>query len=258
MTHLGQTAEEVENLLRLKTHIIGFQRLRRKKNLETIPNIARMGHYSYFCQLPTYCRTKGVPVGATIDEIMPNCSIVLGLRDFPPGGKDGTIFMKTWVTTKKDAKKRIGSIPRIPVDGHEAILLSPLSEIKFTPDVILVYGTPAQMQFIINAIQLNHYEVFHFYSVGETACSDSLVRCYLSGKPHLAIPCYGERRLGHVAEDEIVFALPPRILQRVSHNLKKLFKRGLKYPICTLGMNTDPLPHQHVAYRNTWFNPLYK
>jgi uncharacterized protein (DUF169 family) len=165
--------------------------------------------------------------------------------------------MKTWVKTKVDAKKRINAIPRIPVDGHSAILLSPLSEEAFEPDVILVYGTPAQMQFIINAIQLTDYEVLQFYSVGESACSDALVRCYNTGKPHLTVPCYGERRLGGVSEDEVVFAIPPGMLKKVVDNIKELFKRGLTYPIRHLGMETDPLSHQNVAYRNTWFNPFY-
>jgi uncharacterized protein (DUF169 family) len=254
---LGKIGKAIEDRLRLRTRIIGFQRLWSRKDLEAIPNTEKMGHYSYFCQLPTYCRTKGVPIGATIDDVMPSCSAFIGLREIPPEGQDGTIYMATWVTTREDAKRRLESIPKIPVDGHEAILLSPLS-VKFDPDVILVYGTPAQMQFIINAIQLTDYEVLQFYSVGESACTDSLVRCYLTGKPHLAIPCYGERRLGHVAEDELVFAIPPNMMQKIADNLAELFRRGLTYPIKSLGMNTDPLPHQNTAYRNTWFNPLRK
>jgi len=115
------------------------------------------------------------------------------------------------------------SIPRIPVDKNKAILLSPLSSFEFEADVILIYGTPAQMIFIINALQLTDYEVLQFYSVGETACSDALVRCFLTKKPALTIPCFGERRIGHVAEDELVFALPPGLLKKVVENTKELF-----------------------------------
>ncbi len=257
MSRLRQIGKELEDLLRLRTRIIGFKRLRSEKDLEAIPNIERMGHYSYFCQLVTYSRTKEVPVGASLNDLMPSCSAFMGLREIPPEGQDGTIYTATWVKTEKDAKRRMESIPKMPIDGHEAILLSPLS-VDFIPDVVLTYGTPAQMQFIINAIQLTDYEVLQFYSVGESACTDSLVRCYLTGKPHLAIPCYGERRLGHVAEDELVFAIPPDMMQKIADNLAELFRRGLTYPIRNMGMNTDPLPHQNLAYRNTWFNPFRK
>jgi len=257
MSGLGKIGKNLEDFLRLRTRIIGFKRLRNKNDIEVIPNIERMGHYSYFCQLITYSRTKGVPVGATLDDVMPSCSVFMGLREIPTEGQDGAIYTATWVKTEKDAKKRIESIPRMPVDGHEAILLCPLRD-DLIPDVVLTYGTPAQMQFIINAIQLTDYEVLQFFSVGESACTDSLVRCYLTGKPHLAVPCYGERRLGQVAEDELAFAIPPQMMQKISDNLAELFRRGLTYPIRSMGMDTDPLPHQNFAYRKTWFNPFRK
>lgn len=256
MATLAELGKELENLLRLRTVVIGFKRLLKEKDLESIPDVRRMGHYSYFCQLVTYCRTEMVPVGATKDDVPPSCSTVVGLREVPPEGRDGAVFMGTWIKTKEDAQKRMDSISRIPVDGHEAILLSPLSKLEFDPDVILVYGTPAQLMFIINALQLTDYEVLQFYSVGETACSDALVRCYLTGKPHLTIPCLGERRIGHVAEDEIVFALPPGMLQKVVDNIKELFSRGLTYPIRYRGTYADLVPLTHPAYRDTWLNPF--
>ena len=121
MAALAELGKEIENLLRLRTRVIGFKRLSKEKDLESIPNVERIGHYSYFCQLPTYCRTKGVSIGGTTKEIMPSCSTIVGLRELPPEGRDGTDYMRTWVTTKADAKKRIDAIPRIqPVirDGN--------------------------------------------------------------------------------------------------------------------------------------------
>ncbi len=34
-------------------------------------------------------------------------------------------------------------------------------------------------------------------------------RYYATGKTSVAIPCYGERALGQVADDELAIALPP-------------------------------------------------
>lgn len=255
MSTLAEWGKELEDLLRLRTRIIGFKRFLSEEDLRAIPNIQRMGHYSYFCQLVTYCRTGSFPLGASQKDVMPGCATVVGLMDVPPEGRDGMAFGNTWVTTKEDAQKRMDSIPRIPVNEHGAILLSPLSSFEFEPDVILTYGTPAQMMFIINALQLTDYEVMHFYSVGETACSDALVRCYLTGKPALTIPCLGERRIGHVAEDELVFAIPPGSLKKIVHNTKELFKRGLGYPIRHRGTYADLTTQQHAAYVDTWLNP---
>ena len=253
--NLAELGKKLENLLRLRTRVIGFKRFPREEDLKAIPNLQRMGHYSYFCQLVTYCRTGSHPVGASRKDVMPSCATVMGLMKVPPEGEDGMVFGKTWVMTREDAKKRMDLIPRMPVNENGAILLTPLLSSDFDPDVILTYGTPAQMMFIINALQLTNYEVLHFYSVGETACSDALVRCYLTNKPALTIPCFGERRIGHVAEDELVFALPPGLLKLVVDNINELFNRGLSYPIRQRGTYADLTTIQHPAYVHTWLNP---
>lgn len=255
---LAELSRELENLLRLKTRVIGFKLLKKKDDLQSIPNIQKMPQNVSFCRNITYCRTTGIPVGVTLDNMRVTCSTVFGLRKVPEEGRDGTVYMGTWVKTREDAKKRMDAIPRIPVVGNEAILLAPVAELDLKPQVILVYGTPAQIFFIVNALQLTDYEVLHFYSVGETSCSDALVRCYLTKKPALTIPCYGERVLGYAADDEIVIALPPNTLQKVVDNIKELYKRGLTYPTSYKGMRPDALNDMHPAYRNTWLDPQWK
>ncbi|MCP3922669.1 MAG: DUF169 domain-containing protein [Desulfobacterales bacterium] len=76
--------------------------------------------------------------------------------------------------------------------------LTPLLYNPFDPDIILIYANPAQIILMINAIQHEKYEVMDFYCVGESSCSEGIVRCYETGKPGLSIPCYGERRYGQL------------------------------------------------------------
>jgi len=81
MSDFGDLGKELENLLRLRTRIIGFKRFLREEDLESIPDIQIMKHYSYFCQLVTYCRTGSVPVGASSKNITPSCATVVGLME---------------------------------------------------------------------------------------------------------------------------------------------------------------------------------
>ena len=67
-----------------------------------------------------------------------------------------------------------------------------------------MYGNSAQMSLMVNAIQYDRFERLIFYSVGETSCSDVIGRCFVDQVPALSIPCYGERRFGHAADDELV------------------------------------------------------
>ncbi|MDY7019656.1 MAG: DUF169 domain-containing protein [Chloroflexota bacterium] len=110
-------------------------------------------------------------------------------------------------------------------------MLAPLVYGPFEPDMVLIYANPAQMILIINALQFEDYERLQFFCVGESSCADAIAQCYLSGKPSLTIPCYGERRYGHAQDDELVMALPPAMVEKVERNLEQLYARGICYPI---------------------------
>lgn len=139
-----------------------------------------------------------------------------------------------------EGMKQQKDYPRIP--AGEAIVVGPLVQANFEPEVILLYGNPAQIMMIMSAMQKVKYERFQFYYIGEGACVDSLGQCYNTGKPSLSIPCYGERSLGQVADDEIVIALPPGEIDRAIKGLKMLEEAVIpfKYPIGKTGAFMDP------------------
>jgi uncharacterized protein (DUF169 family) len=117
--------------------------------------------------------------------------------------------------------------------------------------VVLVYGNPAQIMMILCGLQKVKYERFSFSFIGEGACTDSLAQCYVTGKPAVSIPCYGERSMGGVSDDEIVVALPPGELERAISGLKELAKIGFKYPINSVGPLLDPTPLLSGIYSET-------
>ena len=105
--------------------------------------------------------------------------------------------------------------------------MAPLVYNPFEPDIVLIYANPAQMMLLINSLQFEDYEVMQFFCVGESSCSDAIARCYLTGKPSLTIPCYGERRYGHAQDEDLVMAVTRR------DDGKGLERHG------------DPLPQRH-------------
>ena len=144
----------------------------------------------------------------------------------------------TWFADPEQALEQQRETPRVTVG--EAIVAAPLGKEKFEPEVISIYANPAQIMMILCGLQKEKYERFPFFFIGEGACADSLAQCYISGKPAVAIPCYGERAMGQVADDEMVIALPPSEMGRAVSGLKKLTKIGFRYPIAFIGGITDP------------------
>ena len=240
----------LEGLLRLKTFPVAFKLLEDPEELTKNKWVRRFDRKMALCQLITIVRTFDWTVGATGEDLLPMCASVIGLAELPAEAKDGTFRSLVWCKTKEDGKKYEDSIPRIPMGKYQAVILAPLVYEPFEPDIVLIYGNPAQMILIINAIQFEDYERLEFFCVGETSCADAIAQCYLSGKPSLTIPCYGERRYGHAQDDEMVIALPPRIIEKVERNLQELYARGIRYPISYSGAQLDVLPAMPPAYLN--------
>jgi uncharacterized protein (DUF169 family) len=243
MHNWAELGTELENTLRLKTKIIAYRRLEKAEELDTIKNVVRIDHFFTFCQIPFMVRVNGITVGITKDDkVNPRCTRLFGLRPATEKSMNAEAAMlsTTWFRSPEEGLQQQRDYYRIPVGG--AIVLAPLTKQKFEPEVLLVYGNPAQIMMLMCGLQKVKYERFSFSFIGEGACSDSLAQCYVTGKPAVSIPCYGERSMGGVSDDEIIIALPPGELERTISGLKELAKIGFKYPINFIGPLLDPSP----------------
>ena len=230
----------MELLMRLKSFPVAFKMMEKREDLERIPYLRRSGHKVTLCQLITLVRNFDWTTGAALDDfISPGCPSILGLTDIPELYKDGTFRSIVWVRTKEEGKRYEASIPRLPLGKYEAVAMAPLVYEPFDPDIVLIYANPAQMMLLINALQFEDYEVMQFYCVGESSCSDAIARCYLSEKPSLTIPCYGERRYGHAQDEDLVMAIPAGMMEKALRGMEALYKRGIRYPISYAGAEGD-------------------
>lgn len=230
----------IEQLMRLTSFPVAFKMLPKKEDLNTIPYLRRPPQKRTLCQLISLVRNADWTVGADVDDFLgPVCPSIIGLCETPKEFKDGTFRSIVWVRTKEDGKKYEQSIPRLPLSQYEAVALAPLVYNPFDPDIVLIYGNPAQMMLLINALQFEEYEVMQFFCVGESSCSDAIARCYLTGKPALSIPCYGERRYGHAQDEDMVMAVPAEKMEKALRGLETLYRRGIRYPISYAGAELD-------------------
>ena len=103
----------------------------------------------------------------------------------------------------------------MPAGRYRGVCASPLRSGRLDPpDIVLVYGNPAQIVLIVNGLQWRRYRRYDMTVTGETACSDSWGRALATGETSISIPCYAERRYGGVADDEMLIAMPPDELAR--------------------------------------------
>lgn len=238
MTNWAELTGEMETMLHLQTYPVAYKRLEKVEELEKIRRVRRYDRVFRFCQLPTIVRRSGITIGVTRNNlaITGRCARIHGLAATTKEMIEREAVHQTelhWFPTPDEARKQVTSVPVLP--PGEALVLAPLASGKFDPDVILIYGNPAQLMLLMCALQYRDYERFQFFFVGEGACGDGLGQCYISSKPALAIPCYGERRYGGVVDDELVLALPPGMMEKAVEGLHALWDGGLRYPIMYIG-----------------------
>ena len=260
MENWKKLATTFEDLLRLDTKIVAYNRLENADELNKIPDVHRFDHLFTFCQLTTMARVNGWTVGATKQDardghLLDRCSRIHGLRfaSEKSMSAEAASLATSWFSSQEDARKQQDDYPRIP--PGEALVVAPLARGLFEPDVVLAYGTPAQIMLVMCGLQKEKYELFHFTFIGEGACSDSLGRCYATGKPAFAIPCYGERSLGGATDNEVVIALPPQDLKRAVSGLQELAALGLGYPIRRRNAEMDLTEAIYGRYSETMKKP---
>ncbi len=256
MTDYKQISEDLTKYLRLRTFPVGFKFFEKEEDSKNLKGRRKLPNKLKTCQMITLARVNGWTIGATLDDFSDKdlsnhfCTPYLGLRPKMEQVADGTTRSLVWFKDKKDGLKCETEMPCIPAGKFKAIGIAPIAGEKFEPDVVLLYGTPAQMIILINAIQWENYEQMVFHCVGESACNDSLVRCYLTQKPQLTVPCFGERQFAAVQEEELVMGIPPKMLEKIIEGLKGLYSRGIRYPIPSLAPQSDPSTVMPEEYRN--------
>jgi dephospho-CoA kinase len=226
--------------MRLRSFPVAMRLLEDRNELDEIPFLRRLDNKVTMCQLFTLVRTCDWTVGADTESFIGSmCPSIIGLAELPEPVLDGSFRSIVWTKTRRDGAKMESSIPRIPFGRFQAVALAPLVYNPFDPDMVLIYGNPAQMMLLVNSLQHESYEVMQFHCVGETSCSDAVARCWLDRKPSLAIPCYGERRYGHAQDDELVMALPPESVAIALRGMEALYAKGIRYPISYAGAEMD-------------------
>jgi uncharacterized protein (DUF169 family) len=238
-------AQELTELLRLRTLPIGMKLFEDPAALDSIPGLRRPKQGAHFstCQLVTQARVAGFTLGIVHDNLRPfsNCGGIIGLNKPDDSYLSGERMAGVWFENQEAAHAHQEHMPRVPHGRYHALVAAPLRSARLDPpDICLFYGTPGQMILFINGLQCKTYQRYDFSITGESACADSWGHALATRQTSLSIPCYAERRYGGVADDEMLMALPPAELARAITGLKGLAKAGLRYPIPPYGAFADP------------------
>lgn len=200
------------------------------------------------CQAIGICRRHGHSIVLSREDIgCPNALFFLGFARPPEDYWRGSIAFTPFNQSEEARARRSRSLAFFPVGAFKAILIEPLAKADFEPDLILIYGRPAQMMRLVQAETFRSGEPLPFSASGGGSCSMEIVKPMLEKQIGMVLPGNGERIFGLVQDDEMACSIPICRIDELVAGLKDTHAGGQRYPIPAFGSATPPMPPSYEA-----------
>jgi uncharacterized protein (DUF169 family) len=195
------------------------------KFLSTKPaGIKRLDKILDFCEMLVEAQ-NGSTFYVTKENFTCIGPLVLGMVDGDPIFQSGQVGPKLEVFKEARANRRIYQfIPKLAKDTVNYVAFSPLDQLSFEPDVLVVTANPSQAEILLRA---NSYTTGKMWSAKGTpvaACAWLYIYPYVSGELNFTLPVFSfgmkSRRL--FPEGMLLISIPWDLLPSMINNLQDM------------------------------------
>jgi uncharacterized protein (DUF169 family) len=250
-------AAKLKEALRLRTEPLGIAFL---KDLAGVPKVKRpsqvFGKKVTICQGVTMARVYGWSVGLAREDLI--CIPGMLAFGFTPAADPilelAQLFCEVGFNRDMGpALKEVESMPRFAPEEIAAIYLSPLDRLALDPEVVAVWGNPAQMMRLIQAANFSLGEQVTGDFSGKVECASYLLAPYRTGKVTVSIPGMGDRIFSMTQDDEMVTSFPAAHLEPILQGLQEAGRIiGARYPITVYQNFTPAFPPAYEERAKKW------
>ena len=209
---------------------------------DTIATPKKFGIAVYLCQWISMARRFGWVVGLTPDDI--NCTICLvgfGFKRIPDPSAFASFFVDMGYSGSVEQARAAADASSFLEPGSvRGVLVFPLNKAPVEPDVVVIYGTPAQMIRLTYAYTHSFLKPIHSETTSGLSCLAAVMPA-VSGESTLIIPGRGERMMAGTDDAEMFFTMPAEQLDGIVNGLDKTHKKGLRFPIQGFGLFQPPV-----------------
>ena len=226
-------AQELERLVRLDTYSLAVKLVGRPEDIpsEVVRPARDLGHRLSTCQAFSLCRHQGTTYAQLMEDMWcPEPVIGLGLHVPPKSFMEGHNRYPEDVETLEAGANFAGDFPRFRVGRYIGLLVSPLSEATFTPDLVVLYCTPAQLTLLLLGVAYKDGRDLSVVLSGHAACVYAVVPPMKTGRCQVAVPCRGDRYAAAGQDNELIFTVPLAALDDLLVGLRELKLRDTKLP----------------------------
>lgn len=205
-------------------------------SVSDVPEKARMpkrdlGVTMAVCQGIAIARRLGWLMAMGKDDMLcPPGALGLGLVPAKEKFLDGSFNVPFWLKSQEMRAKLNRNLPRLEYGRYSHIVMAPLSRADFVPQVIIVYGNPAQISRLIQSAVYATAEPIVSSSAGGFACGSEITVPILTDKCQVILTGGGDRAIAQADDHEVAFAAPMSKVEALVEGLEATHKAGMRYP----------------------------
>ncbi len=193
----------------------------------------------------------GLAVGRE-DLSCPLAAVAFGYEQALPFYDEGNLCVEMYTRDAAAGARSEAAIPKFAHGHHAALLVAPLSRAPFTPDVVVVYASGAQVMRLLAAALYTRGGTLASHHAARVDCAELVIRTHQAGEPQVVLPCYGDRIFGQTGDDEMGFAWPWSWTPAILEGLEGTHKGGVRYPVPSFLRYTGEYPETYERLKAMW------
>lgn len=116
---------------------------------------------------------------------------------------------------------------------YSHLLIAPIHSATFQPDVVVIYGNPAQAMRLVQSASPGLGQAVSSVAASGMDCGDVVARTTICDECQFILPSGGDRVYGSTQDHEVIFTMPLSKAEAVVQGLENTHKAGFRYPVLT-------------------------
>jgi len=255
LTEFNKCGTDLEQMLRLKTYPLAIKLLKSESEVPegAIRPKRDLGEHLAVCQAFSLARRQGMTLAMFLEDHWCFEPIIsYGLVETPEDYLNG-FTNSFFIADKEAAAKHAQEMTRLPVGEYPGMVIGPLKNAGFEPDIVMIYCIPGQLRHLL--LSLRHLNGTAVTSTLDPigSCVHSVVPSFLSGVFQVTIPDPGDFERAGADENEMVLTAPAGRLEELMAGVYHFEEIGRGYREYNLFMHGDfKQPPFYEEYFKKW------
>jgi uncharacterized protein (DUF169 family) len=164
---------------------------------------------------------------------------------------EGNLAAGMFAASKEVGKKEEDLVDRFDYGLYSHILVAPLNRTAFDPDLLMLYGNPAQIMRLIQGALYNEGGAIQSSAMGRLGCA-AIITVIKNDECRFLVPGNGDRIFGMTQDWEMAFMIPMSKVDTVLDGLAKTHKGGIRYPITSFFNFEATFPPSYQEQMKIW------